>query len=256
MVRGIDIFSEFFAGYEDNYIIIGGAACDIYETQNAQKARATKDLDIILIIEALSAEFVAHFWEFIKRGGYLDTQKGESKEHHEYFRFQRPSNNSFPQQLELFSRSLNLINFPEDARLTPVPIDEELSSLSAILMEESYYNYTIEHSCVEEGVHIANIESLIVLKSRAYIDLRTRKEEGERIDNRKIIKHKNDIFRLGVMLSPDPVFRLPEQLYSDVSQFCELVAGELPDTNFFKSIGSAGTKAESVHTLLKSIFTL
>ncbi len=31
MVRGIDTFKEFFKGFEDNYVIIGGTACEIYE---------------------------------------------------------------------------------------------------------------------------------------------------------------------------------------------------------------------------------
>ena len=256
MVRGIEIFKDFFAGYEDNYIIIGGAACDIYETQNAQVARATKDLDIILVVEALSADFVARFWEFINDGGYHSRQTGVGGEHNEYFRFLRPDNDSFPAQLELFSRSLNLINFPEDAHLTPIPVDEELSSLSAILMEGEYYNYTIEHSGVVDGVHLANIESLIVLKSRAYIDLCIRKDGGGNVDSRSIVKHKNDIFRLGAMLPMDSSFELPEQLHDDVSQFCELVIDNLPDANFFKVIGLQGTEANNVYKLLKSIFKI
>ena len=31
MVRGIDTFKEFFKGFEDNYVIIGGTACEIHE---------------------------------------------------------------------------------------------------------------------------------------------------------------------------------------------------------------------------------
>ena len=30
MVRGIDTFKEFFKGFEDNYVIIGGTACEIF----------------------------------------------------------------------------------------------------------------------------------------------------------------------------------------------------------------------------------
>lgn len=42
-------------------------------------------------------------------------------------------------------------------------------------MDDDYYNYTIEHSTLEEGVHIANIESLICLKCRAYLEMTERK---------------------------------------------------------------------------------
>ena len=57
MVRGIDKFREFFTGYEGNYVIIGGTACEMHEEIYAQTPRATKDIDIILIVEALSSGF-------------------------------------------------------------------------------------------------------------------------------------------------------------------------------------------------------
>lgn len=53
MVTGIDKFKEYFAEYENNYIIIGGTACDILEENAGQIPRATKDIDIILIVEAV-----------------------------------------------------------------------------------------------------------------------------------------------------------------------------------------------------------
>ena len=70
MVRGIDKFREFFTGYEGNYVIIGGTACEMHEEIYAQTPRATKDIDIILIVEALSSDFAAKFWEFVKTAGY------------------------------------------------------------------------------------------------------------------------------------------------------------------------------------------
>lgn len=92
MVRGIDTFKEFFKGFEDNYVIIGGTACEIHEDLYAQVPRATKDIDIILVVEALSAEFVAKFWEFIKKGNYDQRNKGVNENvepNHEYFRFMK-----------------------------------------------------------------------------------------------------------------------------------------------------------------------
>lgn len=46
MVKGIKKFKEYFADFSDNYVIIGGTACDIHEELNAQTPRATKDMDI------------------------------------------------------------------------------------------------------------------------------------------------------------------------------------------------------------------
>ena len=62
---------------------------------------------------------------------------------YEYYRFMKPANMEFPYQIELFSRNIGLLDFPEDIRITPIPTDDDLSSLSAILMDEDYYNFTI-----------------------------------------------------------------------------------------------------------------
>lgn len=58
MVRGIEKFKDFFKDFADNYIIIGGTACEIHEEAFAQTPRATKDIDIILVVEALTDSFV------------------------------------------------------------------------------------------------------------------------------------------------------------------------------------------------------
>ena len=80
MVKGIERFKEYFAAYEGNYVIIGGTACEIHEEENALIPRATKDIDIILIVEALNADFVTRFWEFVKAAGYEEKNKGERTE--------------------------------------------------------------------------------------------------------------------------------------------------------------------------------
>lgn len=102
MVEGLDKFEEYFKDFSNNYILIGGAACDTLVDEAGLNFRATKDLDIILVVEALSTEFAAKFWEFIKEGNYENKEKssGEKK----YYRFTKPGNEGFPQQLELFSR--------------------------------------------------------------------------------------------------------------------------------------------------------
>ena len=51
-------------------------------------------------------------------------------------------------------------------------------------------------------MHIANIESLICLKSKAFLDLSQMKAIGESVDSKHIAKHKKDIFRLAAMLTP------------------------------------------------------
>ncbi len=66
----INSFIEKFKDYTDCYTVIGGTACDILMTEAGTDFRATKDIDMILIMEARYKEFAHIFWEFIKEGEY------------------------------------------------------------------------------------------------------------------------------------------------------------------------------------------
>ena len=134
MVRGLDRFREQFRAYSGQYVLIGGAACDLVMEEAGLEFRATKDLDIVLCVEALHASFVRAFWEFVRAGKYQVQQSatGESR----YYRFLKPESHEYPFMLELFSRKPEILDLAEDAHLTPIPVDEDVSSLSAILLNE------------------------------------------------------------------------------------------------------------------------
>lgn len=70
MVTGIEKFREAFIEYADNYVIIGGTACDIVLQDTVMKPRATSDIDMIVIVEKMTAEFATTFWNFIRDGKY------------------------------------------------------------------------------------------------------------------------------------------------------------------------------------------
>lgn len=258
MVKGIEKFKEYFKEFEGSYVIIGGTACESHEELYAQNPRATKDIDIILVVEALSQEFVMRFWDLVKTAGYEQRNKGtgEGDRHkHEYYRFVKPANTEFPYQIELFSRNMGLLNFPEDAHITPIPTDDDLSSLSAILMDDDYYDFTIKHSHVEDGVHIANVESLICLKCKAFLEMTERKSQGEQVDSKHIQKHKKDVFRLAAMLAPSERFvDVPQTLKDDISLFCDTVKEELPNQDFFKSAGLRNITGEQMLEQLTNSF--
>ena len=52
MVNGFLKFKEKFQGYENQYVIIGGPACDLIMENEELPFRATKDIDIVLIVES------------------------------------------------------------------------------------------------------------------------------------------------------------------------------------------------------------
>ena len=70
MVKGLDVLQEHFAAHSDQFILIGGTAATLVMEQAGLDFRATKDLDIVLHIEALTPAFGTTFWTFIETGGY------------------------------------------------------------------------------------------------------------------------------------------------------------------------------------------
>ncbi|MFA5814455.1 MAG: hypothetical protein WC865_02405 [Bacteroidales bacterium] len=254
MVIGSDIFKKYFEPFSGNYIIIGGTACDIIIEEAGFTPRATKDIDIVLIVEALSKEFVQHFWQFIHDGRYERNEKntGDRK----YYRFMDPDDKSFPKQVELFSRKPDLVDLDEPAYLTPIPVDDDLSSLSAILMDGDYYSFMIDHSELHDGLNIAKIEALICLKAKAFLEIKKRIEGGGTENSRHFRKHKMDIFRLVVMLPEDTGFELPGSIKSDLQEFANEVAGDLPDPAIFIEMGLGRIEPEKVFSQLVKSFKL
>ena len=137
MVKGFDSFKTWFHGFEEQYTIIGGTACDILMADEGLNFRATKDIDLVLIVEALTAEFGRRFWAYIQKAEYQHCSKSTGLP--QFYRFSRPKSDAYPAMIELFSRKVDVIALPDNAVLTPLPIDEGISSLSAILLDDDYY---------------------------------------------------------------------------------------------------------------------
>lgn len=61
MIIGMDVFREHFKGFSDQYVLIGGSASDLVMNEAGAAFRATKDLDIVLCIEAFDTDFAEAF---------------------------------------------------------------------------------------------------------------------------------------------------------------------------------------------------
>ncbi|MCH9626398.1 MAG: hypothetical protein S4CHLAM2_00200 [Chlamydiales bacterium] len=214
MVRGIEHFKQHFSTFKEKYVLIGGTACTVVMEEVGLDFRATKDLDIVLFVEALDGGFVSAFWDFINKGGYQNRQRSTDKAI--FYRFYSPRNTSFPSMLELFSRVPDLVKLSDGGQLTPIPTSEETTSLSAILLDNDYYHFTHSGKKVIDGLSVVEASHLIPLKARAWLDLRERKQSGESIDEKDIRKHKNDILRLFQLLSPTARIELPTAIQQDM----------------------------------------
>ena len=217
MVKGMDSFREWFSDFESNYVIIGGTACDLLMGEAGESFRATRDIDMVLIIESLDTAFGSRIWEYVKMAGY--EQRLKSSGEPEYYRFIKPRSSEFPAMIELFSRRAEGITLPPNAILTPLPVDDEVSSLSAILLNDDYYNFLRAGVTTVDGIPIIGAAHLISFKAKAWLDLTERKAQGGQVDSQNIRKHKNDIIRLTTLLSPDFRMDLPDTVADDMKLF-------------------------------------
>lgn len=201
-INGLNKFREFFAAYDNNYVLIGGTACAVIFDEIGEPFRATKDLDIVLVVENINDEFGRRLWEFIKNAGY-DGEYGQDKNC--FYRFKNPKNNEFPKMIELFSRKPNII-LPKDIHLVPIHISDEVSSLSAILLNDDYYQFMIHGKRMIDGISVLDEKYLIPFKAKAWCELIERKKQGEQGQSRHIKKHCRDIANLvGLLPSNEKV---------------------------------------------------
>lgn len=183
MVRGVEKFKEYFRDYTGQYTFIGGTACDIILGNLGEEFRATKDLDMVLILEELSEEFANTFINFVEDGGYEHIDKGTGE--NQFFRFTKPQDKAFPYMIELFSKRPDYMSTLM-TRLGPLHISDDVVSLSAILLDDEYYEL-LKSGIVEVGeVSVLDLVHIILFKVKAWLDLSERKEKGEHIDSKTL----------------------------------------------------------------------
>lgn len=250
MVRGIERFKAHFAPFADRYVLIGGTACSLVMEDVGLEFRATKDLDIVLCVEALDGDFVKAFWEFIREGKYKVQEKSTGQK--QFYRFKNPEDGSFPVMLELFSRVPDALTIGDDSHLTPIPMDEEVSSLSAILLDKDYYAFIHAGKQETDGLPVLGPAYLIPLKARAWLDLKKRREAGDAIDEKDIKKHKNDVFRLYQIIDPGQSIGLPASIKEDLRQFFDEIESE--QSVDLKNLGLRSRSLDEVLKDLRSIY--
>jgi hypothetical protein len=249
MIKGFEIFHKWFYGYKEQYAIIGGTACDLLMTENALDFRATKDIDLVLIIEALTLDFGNRFWEFIIAGGYQHLNKSTGVP--EFYRFSHPQNEEYPFMIELFSRRVGAITLPRETVITPIPMEDSISSLSAILLDDAYYELLRGGTTVVNGVTILDAGHLILFKAKAWLDLTQKKEKGEQVDSKNIRKHKKDIFRLSVLLNAQERIYVQPTVRHDMLGFLEEMRNEDVD---LKQLGIANRSKDDILDLFLDVY--
>lgn len=244
MVRGLERFKSHFKGFEGKYTLIGGVACGLLMDDAGLNFRATQDFDIVLIVEAMDEHFGSAIWDFIKSGQYDIREKSNGAP--EFYRFKNPKDESFPKEIELFSRKSSILEYKEADRLTPIRVSDEISSLSAILLNDEYYRFLIGGVAKVSGLPILNYTHVIPFKAKAWLDLNQRKENGEQVDSKNVSKHKNDVFRLSQLITGEDAVILSDEIKADMKEFILAMQNEDID---LKQLRIGGKKDEILRRL-------
>lgn len=156
---GIEKFKSYFKDYEGEYVIIGGTACELLMQAEELPFRATKDIDLVFIIESLTPEFGKAFWSFVKDAGYQFINKNTG--HAQFYRFRDPKSKDYPFMIEIFSRQSDWLTLYDEQVTAPIHIGEDISSLSAILLNNDYYSFLKDGFQMIDGISILKVEYMI-----------------------------------------------------------------------------------------------
>jgi len=153
--------------------------------------------------------------------------------------------------IELFSRSPIDFELKFETGLTPIHIDESILSLSAILLNDAYYDLLLKGNKTVDEYYIIEIETVILFKIKAWLEMKKRRENGEHVDSKNIKKHKNDVFRLLSNVTPSVKINTGREVKNDVNKFIELIEEDKPD---IKNLGIKGTDYYELIEILKNIY--
>lgn len=228
MVGGLDKFREAFADFTDNFVIIGGTACDEVLSGTIMRPRPTLDIDIIVIVENMTAEFANAFWKFIAEGSYRPGIRKNDDGTPKYVLYSFDNGAlGYPAKIELLSHHNDV--FTNAAHTEPLPIDGDVSSLSAIILDEPYYNLTVRNSFISNGLRYAAPAALAALKARAYLNLLAERDAGYHINSKDILKHRNDVIKLTATMASGEATEAGQDVINTINEFANSLLDSLPN---------------------------
>lgn len=150
--------------------------------------------------------------------------------------------------IELFARTDWMEN--EQSVLTPIHIDDSVSSLSAVLLNEAYYRALLEGRTLVDGLSVLRPSWLILFKAKAWLDLKDRSDMGEPVDSNDIKKHRNDVVRIASEMVLDEC-KVEGEIKGDIVRFLDKadITNEL-----IRDLKIYGVRAEDITDRLRAIY--
>ena len=249
MVDGLDKLVTAFAGLEHEYAIIGGCACDLILAADGIKFRNTRDVDMIICISSESETFIKAFQGLLKDGEYKVWYDKEKNKH--FFRFVNDHNRSYPVMIELFSKN-PMVGESIISHLVKISLkDEPIYSLSAILLDDDYFRLVENNLTMYQGISVPIAEVLMLLKMKAYLNLKESREQGKEIASDDIRKHRNDVMRLLAVAKTNSKLAVSDNVFRDV----ELFLSDLNiDENRLRMMGVPGFSVEEVKMIIQNMY--
>jgi len=248
MTQGIDSFTEYFKEYRGDYVVIGGLATAMIMHDLGFVARATKDIDLV-VISKNNETFIKRLLQYINEAGYKTKQRTNDSSKHNLFRFLDSEDKSYPEQIELFAIHDEDSEIVTDSHIIPIETPEYYKYLSAILLDTEYFNLLITHTTEVDGLHIATPEVLIPLKAHAHLNLLEMKHPDAK-------KHLNDIIRLATLLDDTNKVSLTGIPKEDFTKFIPIIE-ELDENrveNILKGAGINNVSKELILDTLDSVY--
>ena len=160
--------------------------------------------------------------------------------------------------IEIFTRKPDSLEIPPDQHLIPVKTNDGIrNSLSAILLQDEYYELIIQSRVIMKDIPIVNGLILIPLKIKAFLDLDLRKKNGETIDDNDIQKHKKDVYRLYYTSTASNNVVVPASVKKNMNTFISYIKEDQQSFNSVShDIGVPQTNMADFMDTLKKIYSL
>lgn len=154
--------------------------------------------------------------------------------------------------IDLFSRKPGY-HLELEEGIIPIHIDDNTSSLSAILLNDDFYQFMMTGRKVIDGIGVLGAEYLIPFKMYAWINLLDRKRAGEHVNEKDLRKHKYDVFRLLQIVTADSKIESTGLVNESIHKFIDEISSIDESEVRLVQMGLPFDRAQGVR-LLKEIY--